>query len=88
MVKKISDLYLDARRALLTREEPETAAFLSRHLLAHVTGKNQAQLLSDKEQYVGDEVCQAMEAGVARLLEGEPLAYVLGEWDFYGNSIN
>ena len=87
MVKKISDLYLDARRTLLSREDPETAAFYARHLLAHVTGKNQAQLLNDKEQYVGDAVCEAMEAGVARLMTGEPLAYVLGEWDFYGMTL-
>ena len=87
MVKKISDLYLDARRALLSREDGETAAFLARHLLAHVTGKNQAQLLSEKEQYVDGSVCEAMDAGVARLLQGEPLAYVLGEWDFYGMTL-
>ena len=87
MVKKISDLYLDARRALLTREDAEMAGFLARHLLAHVTGKNQAQLLNEKEQYVGADVCEAMEAGVARLLQGEPLAYVLGEWDFYGMTL-
>ena len=87
MVKKISDLYLDARRALLNREDPETASFYARHLLGHVTGKNQAQLISDKEQYVGDAICEAMDAGVARLLTGEPLAYVLGEWDFYGMTL-
>ena len=87
MVKKISDLYLDARRALLTREDADTAAFMARHLLAHVTGKNQTQLLSDQEQYMDGSVCDAMEAGVARLLTGEPLAYVLGEWDFYGMTL-
>ena len=87
MVKKISDLYLDSRRALLARENADTAAFMARHLLAHVTGKNQAQLLNDKEQYVDGSVCEAMEAGVARLLAGEPLAYVLGEWDFYGMTL-
>ena len=87
MVKKISDLYLDSRRALLAREDADTAAFMARHLLAHVTGKNQAQLLNDKEQYVDGSVCEAMEAGVARLLAGEPLAYVLGEWDFYGMTL-
>lgn len=87
MVKKISDLYLDARRALLSREDADTAAFYARHLLAHVTGKNQAQLLNEKEQYVDGSVCEAMEAGVTRLLAGEPLAYVLGEWDFYGMTL-
>ena len=29
-------------------------------------------------------MCDAVDAAVARLVTGEPLAYVLGEWDFYG----
>ena len=38
----------------------------------------------DRDKYMSEEVCQAMETATARILAGEPLAYVLGEWDFYG----
>ncbi len=87
MVKKISDLYLDARRALLKQERDSDATLIARNLLSHVTGKSHAQLLAEQQQYVGSDVCDAMEAAVSRVLAGEPLAYVLGEWDFYGMTL-
>ena len=87
MVKKLSDLFVDARKALLAVEDPERATMVTRNLLSHVTGKSQSQILAERDMYVGDEVCAAMDAAVNRLLAGEPLAYVLGEWDFYGMTL-
>ena len=84
MVKTISDLYLEARRAFLEKEDPQYASLLARNLLCHVTGKTQEQILADRRLYVDDVICDAMDALVARILKGEPLAYVLGEWEFYG----
>ena len=84
MVKKLSDLYLDARKALMATEDLQTASLLARNLVCHITGKTQEQLLADRDKYVSDPECNAMEQAVARLLDGEPIAYVLGEWDFYG----
>lgn len=84
MVKKYGDLYLDTRRALLEKEEPEIAGMMARYLLCHVSGKSQEFILSQREQYAPDETVRAVESGLRRLLRGEPLAYVLGEWEFYG----
>ncbi len=84
MVKKISELYSEARKAFMTQEDPQTAGLLARNLLCHVTGKTNEQILSDREMYAGDGVCDAMQAAVSRVLKGEPLAYVLGQWSFYG----
>ena len=84
MVKQYSQLYLEARRALLTSEDPQTASLYARELLCHVSGKTQEQILAAQNLYASEEVCDGVEKAVARLLEGEPLAYVLGEWDFYG----
>lgn len=84
MVKKYGDLFLDARRALLETEEPQIASMMARHLLCKVSGKSQEFILTNRDQYASDEVIRAMEAGTQRLLQGEPLAYVLGEWEFYG----
>lgn len=84
MVKTISDLYLEARRAFMEKEDPQYASLLARNLLCHVTGKTQEQILADRGLYVDDVICDAMDALVARILKGEPLAYVLGEWEFYG----
>lgn len=63
------------------------ANMMARNLLAHVTGKSQSQILADRDMYVEDSVCAAMDFAVSRLLRGEPLAYVLGEWDFYGMTL-
>ena len=84
MVKKYSDLYLDARRRFLAIEDPQRAGFLARNLLDFVSGRQRATVLSDRETYANEEVCRAMEDAVQRILDGEPLAYVLGMWEFYG----
>ena len=88
MVKQYGQLYLDARRALLTREEPEIAGMMARHLLTHISGKRQEEILANKDLYASEQICREMEAGVRRLLTGEPLAYVLGEWYFYGLTLH
>ena len=87
MVKKLSDLYLEARRTLMTQEDAQSASLMARNLLAHITGKNQEQVIADREMYAGDDVCNALELAVQRVLSGEPLAYILGQWDFYGMTL-
>ena len=84
MVKKYADLYLDTRRALMTQEDAQTASLMARNLLAQFSGQTQEYILSNREMYAAEEVCQKVENAVQRLLKGEPLAYVLGEWEFYG----
>ncbi len=84
MVKKISELYLDARRILMETEDQNSASMLARNLLCHYTGKTQEQILSDREMYASEEACSNVEQAVRRLQAGEPLAYILEEWDFYG----
>ena len=88
MVKKLSELYLDARKAFSQVEDKNTASLLARNLLCHATGKNQQQLIADMEHYGSQAVCEQMEDAVQRILSGEPLAYVLGEWDFYGMTLH
>ena len=84
MVKKYGDLYLDTRRILLQSEEPQIAGMMARQLVCHVSGKSQEFILANREQYASEETVRQVENKLKRLLEGEPLAYVLGEWEFYG----
>ena len=65
-------------------EDPQSASMIARNLLCHYTGKTPEAILADREMYVGDDVCHQVDDAVGRLLKGEPLAYVLEEWDFYG----
>ena len=84
MVMKYGDLYQDTRRALLATENVNDAGVLARMLVCHVSGKNQAQFLADRDLYASDEIVKGVESGLKRLLEGEPMAYILGQWEFYG----
>ena len=54
MVKKYSDLYLEARRAFIPTEGVERAGFLARNLLDFVSGRTREQFLSDRETYASE----------------------------------
>lgn len=82
MVKKYADLYLDARRALLEREG-QFASNIARELICAASGKTAEQMIADRELYASEEVCELAESFVRRYLRGEPMPYILGQWDFY-----
>ena len=83
MVKKYSELYLDARKALLPTEG-QSAGKMARELLSAASGKSQEDIIRDRELYASEEICFRTEDYVARYLAGEPMAYILGEWEFFG----
>lgn len=87
MVMKLSELYATVRRAFLSKEDKQTASLLARNLVCYYTGKTPEQILTDREMYIGDAECEAIGNAAERILNGEPLAYVLGEWDFYGMTL-
>ncbi len=87
MVKTFSELYMEARRALLTREDADTAGFYARELLCHVTGRTREQVIAHREHYASEHHRDQMLLLTQRLLSGEPLAYVLGEWEFHGMNL-
>ena len=62
----------------------DTPRLDAQRLLAHITGSSPAILLAHPErQFTLEEFTEA-EHGLALLEGGTPLAYVLGEWEFYG----
>ena len=87
MVKTIADLYLDARRLFMQNDDPQSASLLARNLICHITGKSQESVIADRDKYVGEDICAKMDDAVKRIMNQEPLAYVLGEWDFYGMTL-
>lgn len=84
MVKTIGQLYLEARKAFSEHEDMHTASLYARNLLCHVTGKTPEKVIADGREPASEDAVQAMWQAVNRVLVGEPLAYVLGQWDFYG----
>ncbi|MBQ3192408.1 MAG: peptide chain release factor N(5)-glutamine methyltransferase [Oscillospiraceae bacterium] len=84
MVKQYGDLYLDTRRALLETENAQDAGVLARMLVCHVSGKSQAEFLAERDMYASEKIVAGVEAALKRLLNQEPIAYILGQWEFYG----
>ena len=86
MVKKYGDLYLQARRLLLP-SEGENASMAARELLAFASGKSVTSVLADANLYTSEQVEEKLNGYVNRMLAHEPLPYILGQWDFYGISL-
>ena len=57
---------------------------VARQLLCFVSGKTQEQILSDRDLYASEDISAKLDFAVSRYVKGEPLAYILGEWEFYG----
>ena len=81
MVKTYADLYLDARKAMLDADGMY-AANMARELLCAASGKTPEQIIADRSLYASEEICERTASYVRRHLQGEPIAYILGEWDF------
>ena len=82
MVKTYADLYLDARKAMLPTDGMY-AANMARELLCAASGKSAEAIIADRNLYASEEICLRTENYVRRHLAGEPIAYILGQWDFY-----
>ena len=68
----------------MKQEDERAASLLARHLVCFVSGKTLEQFIADQDKFAPYKVCLAMEDVVRRVLAEEPLAYILGEWSFYG----
>ena len=82
-----NDLYLDARRAL-KGAGVEQAQLEARELLCEASGKDRTQLIHDLPLYASDGVEKRFRGLLERRLKGEPVAYLLGEWEFYGLTLD
>ena len=78
-----NDLYLDIRQIFHKRELP-AATLEARELVCFASGKSREELQNDGRLYVPQDVELRTRDLVARHLAGEPVAYLIGEWEFYG----
>ena len=83
MATTYNNLYLDTR-ARLRKAGVEAAQLEARELLCYASDKSREQLYRDMPLYVSGELERRVEALVQRRLAGEPVAYIVGEWEFYG----
>ena len=86
MATTYNNLYLDARRRL-RQAGIEGAQLEARELVCCAAGKSREQFYRDMTLYVSAQVEEKLSGLVERRLAGEPVAYIIGEWEFYGLSL-
>ena len=78
-----NNLYLDIRQQLKQAGCPG-ASLEARELVCCGSGKSREEFFRDAPLYVTPETEDAIRGLVQRHLNGEPVAYLIGEWEFYG----
>lgn len=86
MVKKYIELYLEARGALRD-DYGEQAGNVARQMLSAASGKTAEAIIADCNIYASEEIEAKMRNFTARAQRGEPLAYILEQWDFAGMTL-
>jgi len=79
-----NDIYLGTRRKLRAAgiEAHDLEAKL---IVAHAAGKTREELLKSSRLFITDKsLGQVVDDLIDRRLKGEPVAYIVGEWEFYG----
>ena len=78
-----NDLYLDIRQQL-KKAGIDAATLEAKELVCFGAGKTREQLAIDGRLYASPETERRIRELVDRHLAGEPVAYLIGEWEFYG----
>ncbi|MCC8121453.1 MAG: peptide chain release factor N(5)-glutamine methyltransferase [Oscillospiraceae bacterium] len=87
MATTYNNLYLDIRRQLKAAGV-DNAQVEARELVCYAAEKTREQLIRDMPLYVSDPVEKRVRDIVERRLDGEPVAYIIGEWEFYGMELD
>ena len=79
---KLQDFLIDAAAQL--RPLSDDPGVEARVLASHVTGRPPAWLLAHPDSDLSPDQASALEALLRRRLEGQPLPYLIGHWEFFG----
>lgn len=83
-IRTYNDIFLDLRRKLRAAEI-EAFDFEARLIAVAASGKTREQFMRDRHLYVTDDTFEnAVGSMLERRAAGEPIAYILGEWEFFG----
>ena len=81
-MRKSKETYLQGLRQM-EAADVEDAGFDCLQLFAQFTGFDRSRLLADGDAPLTEEQTTAFLQAVDRRCQGEPLQYILGEWEFY-----
>ncbi len=83
MPSTYNDLYLDVRR-VLKKIGVDSAALEAREIVCCASNKSKEEFLRDSRLYSSPEIEEKVQGLLQRRLQGEPVAYLVGEWEFFG----
>lgn len=78
----------DATQRLSQVNPNENAKIDALVLLQHATGRSRTQILAFDETQIDEKISADLTALLARRLKGEPIAYILGEKEFWSLPLN
>ena len=78
----------DATQRLSQANPNENAKIDALVLLQHATGRSRTQILAFDETQIDEKMSADLTALLARRLKGEPIAYILGEKEFWSLPLN
>ena len=78
----------DATQRLSQANPNENAKIDALVLLQHATGRSRTQILAFEETQIDEKMSADLIALLARRLKGEPIAYILGEKEFWSLPLN
>ena len=82
-MKTYNDIYIQIRN-MLRNAGIETYSQEARLIVSSVSGKNPQEFLRDLRLYTSPSLEKKAVESAERRIAGEPIAYILGEWEFYG----
>ena len=83
MATTYNNLFLDTRNRL-RQAGVISAQMEAREIVCYAADKSREQLYRDMSLYVSSDLERRVDELVQRRLAGEPVAYIVGEWEFYG----
>jgi len=87
MPRTYNDVFLKVRKELKAADVPGYS-LEARLLVSAAAGKTKEEFARDMGLYVNPGFEAKVNELLARRLTGEPLAYIIGSWEFYGIPIN
>ena len=82
-MKTYNDIYIEIRN-MLRSAGIENYSQEARLIVSSISGKNSQEFLRDLRLYTSPNVEKKAIESAERRITGEPIAYILGEWEFYG----
>ena len=83
MATTYNNLFLDTRNRL-RQAGVLSAQMEAREIVCYASDKSREQLYRDMSLYVSSDLERRVDELIQRRLAGEPVAYIVGEWEFYG----